>query len=285
MCSALVGDPFLADLNAAVALVPSLPRVRFEVGLTEGADRWLRKKHADGAVHEPATLAAFLAIRERCECKHIFDVGALWGYFSLFAAALFPDAAITAFESHPSVIEPLSRNVDSHVTCVYGVVSDETREGVRLWVSGFNLYEEPEGGWDKLETVAGAMKQRGPENKGRGFMRHNLTTLDTYCALANVVPDLIKIDVEGYQAKAILGAMETIRRHRPAIVIELHDPDKLARFGITNASTVQPLFDLGYRAYWCGNHRDRDARFERVQAMEARHEKLSIMVFLREGAA
>ena len=273
-------DPFAERLNAAVALVPKLPRVRFEVGLSDAAELWLKKKHADGAVHEPATLAAFLAIRELMDCKHVFDLGALFGYFSLFAAGLFPDAKITAFECHPGVIEPLSRNVDSHVTCVYGVITDEVREGVKLWVSGFNLYEKPEGGWDKLADVPGAMKQRGAENKGRGFIRQNLTTLDHYCAVSGAVPDLIKMDVEGYQANAVLGAMGTIEKYRPAIVIELHDPDKLARFGITNKASVQPLFDLGYRAYWCGNHRSPEATFERVTAMDERHEKLSIMVFV-----
>ena len=35
--------------------------------------------------------------------------------------------------------------------------------------------------------------------------------------------DFIKIDVEGYEAKVILGAVETIKHHKPTIVLECWD--------------------------------------------------------------
>jgi FkbM family methyltransferase len=35
--------------------------------------------------------------------------------------------------------------------------------------------------------------------------------------------DFIKIDVEGYEAKAIAGGIETIKKHRPTIVLECWD--------------------------------------------------------------
>lgn len=273
-----MSDSFLGDLHEAMALVPCVPRVRFECALGEGADTWLRKKHDGGAVHEPATLAAFIAISRRFNSRRIFDLGALYGYFTLFALQAFENAEVTAFDMHPGIVAPLRANVEPWAKCVQCAISDETRENVRVWLSGFNIFEEPDGGWEKLETAPGAMKQRGEDNRGRGWAKIDFITLDDYCQ-NNPTPDLIKIDVEGYQAKAIAGAMRTIQSHRPAIVIELHDPEKLERFGTTNALTVHPLFDAGYDAYWCGDHRSPDARFERVDAMDARHEKLSLMVF------
>lgn len=35
--------------------------------------------------------------------------------------------------------------------------------------------------------------------------------------------DFIKMDVEGYEAKVIIGAVETIKRHKPSIVLECWD--------------------------------------------------------------
>ena len=271
-------DTFLHELNKAVREVPRLPRVRFEAGLIPDATRWIAKKHADGAVHEPGTIGAFFAVRKHTNCQDIFDVGALYGYFSLLAAMLFKDARITAFEMHPGCIVPLSQNI-APFPCVLATVTDECRQDVKIWVSGFNIYEEPEGGWDNLASVPGAMKERGENNRGRGFSKTSFLTLDEWCK-AHPAPDLIKIDVEGYQAKAIAGAVNTLREHRPIVIIELHDPEKLARFGITNAQTVQPLYDLGYRGYWCGNFRDADATYERVTQMGEKHEQLSIMVFM-----
>jgi FkbM family methyltransferase len=267
------------ELNVAIAQIATLPRVRFEVGLGESADNWLRKKHAQpGDVHEPATLAAFLAAFKRGGIKQIFDVGALYGYFTLFALSLFDEAEVTAFEMHPGTVGPLYYNVAPYAGVVAAAISDQCRRKQKIWISGFNIFEEPTGGWEMLETIPGAMKERGPGNRGRGFAEVDFITLDAWCA-DHPAPDLIKIDVEGFQAKAVRGGLNTIAAHKPMIVIELHDPEKLARFGTTNAQTVKPLFDLGYKAFWCPNFRDKNARFEPVEAMDERHEKLCIMVF------
>ena len=44
--------------------------------------------------------------------------------------------------------------------------------------------------------------------------------LDTYCQTNKIVPDLIKIDVEGHEYHVILGAIETIEKYRPLIIFE-----------------------------------------------------------------
>lgn len=272
-------DTFLTTLNDSVVLATRMPRVRFEVGIGDEAERWIKKKHTNGAVHEPGTIAAFIAIRKVRDCKNIYDVGALWGYFSILSAMLFDKANITAFEMHPACILALSTNIWPNAKCVHGVMGDECRDNVKIWISGFNIFEEPEGGWENLENIPGAMKPRGESNRGRGFASVDFGTLDAWSNLHGY-PDLMKIDVEGYQGKAVLGAARILTDYRPFVIIELHDPEKLERFGITNASTVAPLFSLGYQAYWCGNFRDDDAVFERVYQMDERHEKLSIMVFV-----
>jgi FkbM family methyltransferase len=271
---------FADELNACVAAATKVPRPRFESGLSDDAYRWIAKKHAGGAVHEPATIGAMLWGKHILPPRrHIFDIGALYGYFSLVAEQIFSNAVVTAFEMHPGVLPDLVANRGPHTRVVAAALSDVSRENVRVWISGFNIYEEPDGGWDALATIPGAMKERGANNRGRGFADVDFITLDDYCA-TNPAPDLIKIDVEGYQAKAIAGAMNTIRRHKPVIVIELHDPEKLERFGTTNAETVRPLYEAGYSGFWCGNFRDADARFEAVPEMRDYHEKLSIMVFV-----
>lgn len=277
MLDAVIADPFLDELNSAVQAVQRLPRVRFEVGLGEAAETWIKKKHANGAIHEPATLAALWAAHKTYPIRQFFDLGAQFGYFSLFALQAF-DCEVTAFEMHPAALAPLAGNIAPHARIVHAVMGDEIKARQTFWISGFNIFEKPAGGWDELETIPGAMKERGANNKGRGFAKVGFATLDAYC-IDNAAPDLIKIDVEGYQAKAIRGGLETFKSHKPVIIIELHDPEKLARFGETNASTVQPLFDMGYRAYFCGDHRSPEATFELVERMTEDHERLSIMVF------
>jgi len=50
-------------------------------------------------------------------------------------------------------------------------------------------------------------------------------------------PALIKIDVEGQEANVLRGASSLIARHRPALIVEVNDPERLAdlfaEFGYT----------------------------------------------------
>lgn len=270
----------LDALNAAFAQVRDIPRVEFTPAAGRDAHNWLAKKHANGNIHEPAMLAAFLAIGQQRTVKTFFDLGALYGYFSLAAKSIFPGVGITAFEMHPAALQSLAQNLGEDADIIHAVVSNACKHEVTFWVSGFNIYEEPAGGWSKLDEQPGAMKPRGTGNRGRFFAKVDFITLDAFTVFTSGKPDLIKIDVEAYQAKAVAGAVETLRAYRPHVVIELHDPEKTARLGCTNKSTVQPFFDLGYSAYWCPNFRDMDARYEAVAKMTEEHERLSLMVLL-----
>lgn len=277
----------LDALNAAVSRVTALPPVEFAPGLHDGAYRWLAKKHANGMRHEPAATAALLALADMRPVEEIYDIGALYGYFTKVCRQIWPAARILAVDMHPGGVGDLHWNVNKGYTsplvdCLNVAVSDVCRPATRFWISGFNIFEEPEAGWDALPDIPGAMKQRGANNQGRGFAEVSFATIDAITALWSRRPDIIKIDVEGYQGKAVAGMVETLKAFRPAVIIELHDPEKLARFGITNKSTVKPLFDLGYAGYWCGNFRDMDARFEAVtyDGMDERHERLSMMVLV-----
>jgi|TARA_Y100000385_G_C13087054_1_gene636893 hypothetical protein len=40
-------------------------------------------------------------------------------------------------------------------------------------------------------------------------------------------PDFIKVDVEGHGHKALSGAKDTIRKHRPTLVIGMHSQDEI----------------------------------------------------------
>jgi len=271
----------LVDLNDAVKRVASLPRVEMPDSASRSARTWLGRKHADGAVHEPATLAALLVMMDEAPPQpNFFDLGALFGYFTLFVLDNAPGAKVWAFEAHPAGPRDLNTILGpGDAMVVHAMMTDIDAEDVDIWVSGFNLYERPKGGWCRLQEEPGAMKPRGANNEGRGFALLTLMTLDHFCEATGVGPDFMKVDVEAYQARALRGGLCMIAEHKPQIVIELHDPEKIARMGTTNQKTVQPLFDLGYRGYWCGNFRAGDATFEEVDHINEDRDRLSLMVF------
>ena len=64
--------------------------------------------------------------------------------------------------------------------------------------------------------------------------------------------DLMKIDVEGYEVDVLLGATDTIRAHKPVIMIEIAHGE---RYGQSMASAKHAMTELGYKYF---NHDNKD---------------------------
>ena len=70
-----------------------------------------------------------------------------------------------------------------------------------------------------------------------------VTTLDDFFAGRSLQPNFLKIDVEGHELAVLQGARQTLKKHRPTILVECearHRPD----------GDVRPVFEflqsLGY---------------------------------------
>ncbi len=46
-------------------------------------------------------------------------------------------------------------------------------------------------------------------------------TLDSFCAQHNIQPDFLKIDVEGNELKVFVGGIETLKKYKPQIMVEI----------------------------------------------------------------
>jgi FkbM family methyltransferase len=66
---------------------------------------------------------------------------------------------------------------------------------------------EPNQRW--MESNRGALRTSGPGNIPQ-------VTIDSLC----LAPDLVHLDIEGFEALALLGAQQTIANHRPMIALE-----------------------------------------------------------------
>jgi FkbM family methyltransferase len=60
--------------------------------------------------------------------------------------------------------------------------------------------------------------------------------------------DLIMLDVEGYEQEALNGALETIKKFKPVLCLEM-EPQWLARYGATVDSVMKIVTDLNYIPY------------------------------------
>lgn len=234
-----------------------------------GSAHWLRTKHRDGQIHEPAMVAVLVALSRRLQQPIVFfDVGALYGYFALIVKSLSPGSTVLAFEVNPESYRALRQNAAANkhlgpplVTCCLVGLSDQTSFGHGGSIRGIALKDDVSDG-----TVLDLMR------------------LDDFSRITGQAPDVMKIDVEGYQAKILPGAMETIALAEPVILMEFDQPRVMERFGRTNRDVVGPLFDLGYSMLWTVQHRDRrQGTFQvlRFDELTDAHEKDSLAVFVK----
>lgn len=237
-----------------------------------GSASWLSEKHEAGAIHEPGMIAALLTLaEERPSIRTVFDVGALFGYVSLVTRSLFPEVDVHAFESNPRSFRALRRNLQANWP-TFGktlfshkcALSDRTQANASARVNRMGLVLDDPGSEDAGQEV-----------------ELNVWSMDDYCDEHSLSPDLIKLDVEGYQAKIIPGARKVIERSRPVILMEFDAPGAANDFGVTNREVIQPLLDDGYQLLW-GKHRYADRPFEVVAADELseQHEVNSLGILL-----
>ena len=166
------------------------------------------------------------------------DVGANIGYFSALAAGLVgPTGLVHSFEPAPTCFSQLKRNLAafSWADASPFAVADESG------IARFHLSEQPnQTGWGSLlADEKGVMQETGVQ----------VVTLDQWVRQQGIRRiDFIKMDVEGAEYRALLGATELLQKCRPLIVAELNSAC-LARDGRTPEDILGLLRSTGYETF------------------------------------
>lgn len=165
----------------------------------------------------------------------VFDVGANIGCHALrFAKIVGAEGKVVAFEPMAWANAKLRRNLQlndyQNVVLEKVALSDKTDTSPAYfrtsWLTGTT--SNP----DSLTREA-----------------TSFTTLDHYVESRKIENmDMIKIDVDGHGFKVIRGAVQTLRRYHPIILIEL-GPALLGNNGDSALYMVQFLSDLDYKFY------------------------------------
>jgi FkbM family methyltransferase len=166
-------------------------------------------RHYWTGVHPDADLLSFLASELR-PGNTFFDVGANIGLYSItLAKQFFNGIRVVGFEPCDSTVGWLRRMIDLNgakgVEVVPLALSRRARD---LTLSAY--------GDGRNNFVVDHSEASIPTQSVHAV------ALDEYCATHQIFPDALKIDVEGHELDVIKGGTETLRRFRPALVIECH---------------------------------------------------------------
>jgi FkbM family methyltransferase len=118
---------------------------------------------------------------------------------------------VYAFEPNPELFECFASVTEGYgnITLLPFAVSDK-RQTVPLHLSSADITATA----SSLDRVTGRS------------VDIDCVTLDDWCAENRVVPDFVKIDVEGHDVVVVKGASNLIARHRPIMVMEASGTDE-----------------------------------------------------------
>jgi FkbM family methyltransferase len=165
-----------------------------------------------------------------------FDVGANFGYYSMvLASRLNKQCVIHAFEPNPPTLVRLRHHVSIN--------------GMQDVVHVHDIALSDQAGTAALATKEGNSGGTNVVVSDATSTQVQLTTLDTFCDAQGLARlDALKIDVEGFEERVLLGGQRTLRRWRPVLLLEL-EPARLRDKQTSVERVVHLLHELGYELF------------------------------------
>lgn len=166
----------------------------------------------------------------------LFDIGAHTGLISAMFCAARPDNKAIAFEPSPVLAERLA------------AVRELNQFGNRFGIEPIGIGEatrtvemilDPAGGFIQPQHFEHTM-WAAPE-----AIQVRMETIQDAASRLSLVPQFIKIDIEGYEFEAIQGSAEFLARHKPVIFLELH-LNYLEQRSLSAKHLIDLLVEQGY---------------------------------------
>lgn len=176
-----------------------------------------------------------LALRDLCKPGDVvFDVGANFaGLTTVMSRLVGPRGVVCAFEASPRIIDKTQRNLvlsGCHNTQVFHhAVYHTSGETVRIYLGSHlndSIYSE-HGTESAYEVKTLALDD---------FVRHT-----------NLVPNVLKMDIEGAEFDALQGFLQTLKQFKPHLILEAQRED---------TRCLDFLRDLGYVAMDLNTYRE-----------------------------
>jgi FkbM family methyltransferase len=203
--------------------------------------KWSRYYESD---YEPETFKFFRKYLK--PDFNVLDIGAHIGLFSVLAARIVaPGGKVFSFEP-----TPFTRSVLTEVIGLNGVSGAvEVRSEAVSNRSGTTIF------YDTGDEISNA-NSLVHIDRGKTGIGVQLTSIDHFVEERGIIPDCIKIDVEGAELDLLEGARKTFTNARPFARLGLHPP-QIKLNGQSLEDVWKILGEFGYEIEFKGNKIER----------------------------
>lgn len=183
-------------------------------------------------------------------CNHhhdIFDIGANVGYSSILGSLDNPGKRIVLVDPNPLALTNaagnlIRNNMSLNKTFLLAFVSEKSGEKVKFYTVGTG--------------AAGSMFATAAKtaNKINSYSLVDTLTIDDIMVKTSIVPDLVKIDIEGAESMALRGATKLATLQKAKFIVEMHSfPEMPMTKNIP--LVVDWCHANGYKSFFMSQHR------------------------------
>lgn len=221
----------IQDINSVYKLVTA----RHGLLLANPNDFYIGKAIIDYGEYSEIELRLLLQLANIADST-VIEIGANIGTHTIPLAKLLEARKVDliAFEPQQFVFQNLCANLAlNNISNVRTLPLACGDEGRTVW------YKRPN--YEKLGNFGGIGMS---EEKKKGIPAQSVQCIRLDDALTNSKVSLLKIDVEGFEQKVLIGAQELIKSNRPILYLEnSHDlPSSIA--------LIEYLWSLDYKLFW-----------------------------------
>jgi len=185
--------------------------------------------------------------------KVIFDCGAFIGKWAATVSEIYPKAKLVLIEPNVNLLNEIEQRISSireRTTIVTAAVADKFGKGT------LNVWDNPKHN-NKITALAASSLLKHVQGEPEKKIEIDITTLDNIAEETKKIPDLLKLDLQGGELKALLGAKKILDSVELCIIefgcleayIDRTTSRDLMDIMYDNGFYLYDIVDLRYRPY------------------------------------
>ena len=208
---------------------------------------WFFPRYANGKIHEP--IATDIFIDNINIDSVVLDIGGHLGYFTCLSSKLASDGKVHVFDVDPNCLilieDNLKLNNINNVNINNFAVSDHN-------------------GFERIPLLQNPNPGLKINSKANKYLDIKAIQIDDYILEHKIVPDFIKIDVEGAELKVIKGMKNVLKQKKLKLLIEIHVDNLKDYFNSDYKDILKIIEDEGFIMTNIEAHRDSKSVFTNV---------------------